>query len=113
MNSYCVFCRYFDKNSEIDRSEPRGLGKFPTSADEAAWLIATTLGKKVLSLLKQFDVGLADDDPQNYYMGREWRMFGDFDLKDPLKEIVVGQGYGEELKKKFPEYSEILVDIPS
>lgn len=111
LNAYWGLRQYLDISSKDDQLRSRGLGNFPASADEAVSLIATTLGKNVLAFLKQFDVGLADDDPRNYYMEREWRMFGDLDLSVSLKKVVVGKGYGEKFKKRFPEYSEILIEI--
>lgn len=112
MNAHRALDCYLDPGHKTGRSGSRALGAFPTSANEAISLIEATLGKNVLAYLKLFDVTLADNDPKNYYMEREWRIFGNLNLEFSLREIVVGKGYSKRLKEKFPKYAGMLKEIP-
>jgi hypothetical protein len=59
----------------------------------------------VFSFLKPFDDTSADEDPENYYMEREWRVWGDvrFEQKD-VHRIILPPSYAERLRKDLPEY---------
>lgn len=63
------------------------------AADEAADLIARDLQ----SFLKFWNVDLPDGHPENFYMEREWRKFGNLQLALCLEEIVAPLKYHDEL----------------
>lgn len=56
----------------------------------------------LFGLLKTFDPALPDDDPNNYYMEREWRVIGqvNFDQSD-VSTIVVPAEYMERLRSEM------------
>jgi|SRR5215212_2893768 len=58
------------------------------------------------SFLKPFDDTTADEDPENFYMEREWRVFGDvrFEPNDVYR-IILPPSYAERLRKDLPQYS--------
>ncbi|MGQ4582482.1 abortive infection system antitoxin AbiGi family protein [Lysobacter sp. F60174L2] len=63
------------------------------AADEAAHLIARDLQ----AFLKFWNVDLPDGHPENFYMEREWRKFGNLQLALCLEEIVAPPKYHDEL----------------
>ena len=58
----------------------------------------------VYSFIKFFDDELPEDDPENYYMEREWRTRGAvrFTLDD-LAFVVLPEGYKRGFVEKYPE----------
>ena len=60
---------------------------------------------ELLPLIKPFSTDLEEDDPQNYYMEREWRMSGalNFSLAD-VTRVVLPRAYGQRFREDFPDY---------
>lgn len=60
----------------------------------------------VFGFLKGFDATLPEDDPDNYYMEREWRVpaYVHFSLND-VKEIVLPEKFLGRFKADFPGYT--------
>ena len=63
------------------------------------------LDHHVLSFMKFFDPTLADDDPDNFYMEREWRIRGGlrFTLNDVVRITVPGR-FEERFRSDLPDY---------
>jgi hypothetical protein len=61
---------------------------------------------RLLSYVKFFDHSLADDDPSNFYMEREWRVVGNvqFTLSD-VTRVLVPPSYGSRLRLDVPEFA--------
>ena len=59
----------------------------------------------VLSFIKFFDPAMPEDDPENFYMEREWRVYGnvDFDLSD-ISRITLPGTYVDRLAAAIPGY---------
>ena len=59
------------------------------------------------SYVKVFDETLAEDDPDNYYMEREWRSLKsvDFSVNDIQKVYLPSQQYRERFMAEFPDYA--------
>lgn len=57
------------------------------------------------SLCKSYDAGLAADDPANYYMEREWRVFGslDFDVQE-VSRVIFPEHFAKRFRQDLPEY---------
>ncbi|MBI4799506.1 MAG: hypothetical protein HY794_12430 [Desulfarculus sp.] len=57
------------------------------------------------SLCKFYDAGLPADDPANYYMEREWRVFGrlDFDLQ-AVSRVIFPERFAKRFRDDLPEY---------
>jgi hypothetical protein len=59
----------------------------------------------VFLFMKFFDETKAEDDPENYYMEREWRVTGDvpFELTH-VKRVVIPGEYSERFHRDVPDY---------
>lgn len=60
----------------------------------------------VFSFLKMFDDTTTDEDPENFYMEREWRVLGDinFELQDVYR-VFLPRSYAERFREDLPEYA--------
>lgn len=60
----------------------------------------------VFSFLKYFDATTSDEDPENFYMEREWRVLGDvkFELKN-VHRIFLLPSYAERFREDMPGYT--------
>jgi hypothetical protein len=60
---------------------------------------------RVFSYVKFFDETLADDDPENFYMEREWRVVGNvqFAIGD-VARVFIPRAYGERLSGDVPGF---------
>jgi len=72
--------------------------------------IITFLQFHLVSNLKFFSHRLADDDPNNFYMEREWRVCQDvpFALEDVLRVIIPAR-YSRQFRRDFPSFDGELV----
>ncbi len=59
----------------------------------------------VFSYVKFFDDKLAEDDPENFYMEREWRVVGNvrFAMGD-VARVFIPRAYGERLRQDVPGF---------
>ncbi|TAK06898.1 MAG: hypothetical protein EPO39_07780 [Candidatus Manganitrophaceae bacterium] len=59
----------------------------------------------VFSFLKFFDESKPENDPENYYMEREWRILGNlhFSLSD-IRRIILPESYAARLREDLPKY---------
>jgi len=59
----------------------------------------------ILSQVQFFDHRLADNDPNNYYFEREWRVIGNvqFNIED-VKRILIPREYGKAFRQDCPQY---------
>ena len=70
------------------------------------------MGKDLLAFLKPFDANLADDDPENFYMEREWRKFGNLEFKQhDVVKVIVAKGYLDRARANFPAFAPIVCEI--
>ena len=93
----------FDKLIEI-RPEIDPF-KSPDEGDQARIKMFSFALEKVFSYLKSFDYRLPEDNEENYYFEREWRLLGSltFILKD-VRRVFLPEFYAERFRKKFPDY---------
>lgn len=61
---------------------------------------------RVFSYVKFFDASLADDDPNNFYMEREWRVVGNvqFAMSDVVR-VFIPAAYSERFRRDVPSFS--------
>jgi hypothetical protein len=59
----------------------------------------------LLGFVKGFDSNLQEDDPNNYYMEREWRVLGNmpFARKD-VQRVIFPRAYAERFRQDVPDY---------
>lgn len=57
------------------------------------------------SFVKFYDEGLPPDDDRNYYMEREWRVFGnlDFGLED-VRRVIFPKRFARSFREQVPDY---------
>ena len=74
--------------------------------DDEMLALARFLDMEVLSFLKFFEYPLDDEDPENYYMEREWRLHGElrFDVHD-VRRVFFPEAYAQRFRKEMPEYA--------
>jgi len=60
---------------------------------------------RIFSYIKFLDESLDDDNPENFYMEREWRVVGNlqFDLND-VQRVVIPSSYGGRLRSELPAF---------
>lgn len=59
----------------------------------------------IFSFIKFFDDARSEEDIDNYYMEREWRLLDDlkFNLND-ICRIIIPKAYAEDLRRDLPQY---------
>lgn len=74
--------------------------------------IAQFLDFQIFSHIMFYDSVLSDDDPDNYYFEREWRMNGHlkFNIKN-IKTIFITKKYSARFRGDFPHYLGQLVFV--
>lgn len=62
-------------------------------------------GFQVFSFVKFFDDAKSDEDPENFYMEREWRIIGNlkFNLGD-VRRVLLPETYARRLRDDVPSY---------
>lgn len=67
--------------------------------------LAHFLDFEVWSYLKFFHYPTNDEDPENYYMEREWRMLGTLRFAlDDVRRVILPEAYAREFRDAFPGY---------
>jgi hypothetical protein len=88
----------FDKLGKAVEGLPR--------TDQASLLLMTSIQVNVLSFLQFFDASKAEDDPENYYMEREWRTLTSIQFRiEEVERIILPREYGRRLRDDVPSYS--------
>lgn len=108
LNAHRGLDEFLLKDAPSTRS--RSVGSTPSSPEEAADLAKSLLAREVLAFLKYYDPTLPDDHGENYYMEREWRKFGNFELHRALRQVVVPPGYGPKLQERFKRLEAELIE---
>jgi hypothetical protein len=69
------------------------------------------LGFYVFGFIKFFDDAAGEEDPNNFYMEREWRVLGNvpFELSDVYR-VILPERYAERFREDLPDYSAHLKD---
>jgi hypothetical protein len=62
--------------------------------------------------VKVFDASLASDDPNNFYMEREWRVIGRvrFSLED-VARVLLPAGLGDRFRREVPEFKGTITEL--
>ncbi len=67
--------------------------------------LLTFFGFHIFGHIKFFDHRLKDDDPENYYFEREWRILGSLQFKsEDVQRILFPKTYARKFREDFPEY---------
>jgi hypothetical protein len=79
--------------------QSRIAGSPARDVQEAADLASSLITRDVQAFLKFWDVDLPEDHPENFYMEREWRKFGNLALASCLQEIIAPRMYHDTLRE--------------
>lgn len=108
LNVHRALSQFFLQDTPASHS--RTIGALPSTPIEAASQATGHLAKDVLAFLKYYDLGLPEGDERNYYMEREWRKYGPFELHHSLRHVVVAPGYGAHLRQLFPRLAADIIE---
>lgn len=86
------------------------FGQKPTSTEDAIRDMDDVFTQHFLAFIKPFNSELPDEHPDNFYLEREWRKFGNLGFQPrEVMRVIVSRDYVERLKKEHPTYSEVIV----
>ena len=90
---------------------PDGTGKIHVTSEEAPLAmhlqdIASFLEEEVFSLIKFFDDSKSEDDPENYYMEREWRIMGHVNfLIEDVYRVILPESFVKRFRKDVADFN--------
>lgn len=108
---YKKFNKNFD--SKLDESQSRPLGIEPTNEHDLIHGIDSIFAKDFLAFIKPFDSELEQDNPDNFYMEREWRKHGNLKFEpDQVCQIYVASPkYALDVKSEFPHFAHLIEEL--
>jgi len=66
----------------------------------------------IFGYLKFFDPALSDDDPDNYYMEREWRVLGKVSFSEAdIAHVIVPAAFAARVQSDFPALAERVIGL--
>jgi len=69
-------------------------------------------GYYVFGFIKFFDDAAGDEDLNNFYMEREWRVLGNMRFAlDDVYRVILPEPYAERFHRDLPEYSGLIQPI--
>jgi hypothetical protein len=87
-------------------SRREGKGRVPQNATQMLLDVESFLDYNIFSFLKVFNDSLPDEDPENFYMEREWRMFGNLQFEtDNVCRVILPQAFVKRFRKDVPTYT--------
>lgn len=97
----------------VPERRSRPLGTKPSSQNDAALAMDDAFTQHFLAFIKPFNSELPDDHPDNFYLEREWRRFGNlrFQPRDVIR-IMVSHDYVGRLQRERPVYSDKVEGAP-
>jgi hypothetical protein len=115
VGGYCNRAEEFDKVMKMYQNlsslafdslqRTEGKGRHPPNETQMFSEVNWFLDHNVFSFLKVFDDSLSEDHPDNYYMEREWRIFGNLRFAiDDVYRIILPQSFSKRLRKDVPTY---------
>jgi hypothetical protein len=91
----------------------RSLGEKPKTPNDAVKAMDDAFSQQFLAFIKPFNSELADHDPNNFYLEREWRRFGNLRFRpSEVSNILVESHFVDRLKNDRPIYSDKVVPAP-
>jgi hypothetical protein len=98
--------------SKIKETISRSLGSEPQTAEDACQQVHDMLMKDFVAFVKPFNSELPPYHPDNYYMEREWRKYGNMKfVEEQVTRVIVSVGYKDRAEKDLPEYKGRIYEI--
>jgi len=67
--------------------------------------LTSFLAVRLFPLIKPFHGSLADEDPENYYMEREWRIYGSLNFAlENVRRVYLPERFAKTFRDDLPEY---------
>ncbi len=108
------FEAYCDERLGDNEKHTRSLGRIPQGEAAVLHATRTLIEKHLLAFVKPFNAELASEHPENYYMEREWRMFGNMVFRaDEVERVWVAAGYHQQVCAAFPQLAGKVCEIPA
>jgi hypothetical protein len=85
-------------------AEHKAQGEHGTPPDFKRYMLLDTFLRQLFfSFLKFFDIGLPEDDPENFYMEREWRIVGELTFTpSDVARVILPRAYEEQFRLVWP-----------
>lgn len=84
------------------KTRVRSLGVKPTTPENAIFAMDDFITSEIFAFIKVFDSDLAEDGPENFYMEREWRMYGNLKFEPANVANVIAHDRPEYASKIIP-----------
>ena len=95
-----------------DTSECRTLGEMPNTREGALSAMDSVLYKDFLAFIKPFNSELPHNHPDNFYMEREWRKYGNMRFEvAQTSRVIVARGFKAQALADFPAYADRICEI--
>jgi len=92
-----------------DQMPTRAVGESPKTPEATLSALDTVVLQHFLAFIKPFEADLADDDPENYYLERELRKFGNLVFKpENIWSVVVGLGFEKRISEDAPGFGTVI-----
>jgi len=100
------YTRFLNENHGIIKESMRKVDLSRLDKSASDWrIIDLFLQQEFWSFVKFFDSTKTDQANDNYYMEREWRIYGRLDFKlENVFRIILPNQYAKNLKADFPDY---------
>ena len=86
-------------------AEQHGRDDVPADVVREATLLNMFLMPRLFPLIKPFRGDLSDEDPENFYMEREWRLHGDLDFGlGDVRRLYLPERFAKRLRTDLPDY---------
>lgn len=86
--------------------------KFFQLEDTMPFAVSQFFSFHFFSFVKFFDPHKAEDDPDNFYMEREWRGLGSIDFQvNDITRIVLPSGYIKRFFQDIPDYNSHILTV--
>lgn len=103
-----VSSKLTDTNTVFSRS----LGKAPDTENGAIKAMENVFVKNFLAYIKPFNSHLDESHPDNFYMEREWRKYGNMKFSpDDVRGVIVAEGFRSRMIDAYPNYSDRITEI--
>lgn len=88
------------------------LNTKPGTREDAVLAVNSILTAEFFAFIKVFNSDLEDDDKDNFYMEREWRMINPLKfMLDDIESVFIQKVYAERLSIEFPTLASKVVRI--